>query len=715
MARGFLRRSGVRAAFASALALAALALGASGARAAAASDWFATEQGRVRLIAASGTTGDGKSVALGLQFELKPGWKIYWRSPGDAGFPPAVDWSGSRNLAGAALAWPAPERFVVLGLTTLGYKDGVVLPVDAMLAEPGKPLHVESKVNYLTCDDICIPYEARLALDLPAGPAQSTPYGHLIDRFEKRVPGDGVAAGLGVSRVEVRRARGGETLAVTVASREPLEHPDLYVEGPRGLDFGAPRVERLDSGQGLRLLLPVHRGPEGQTAVGAPLTLTLVDGARSLETKVTPVLASGGASGDGASLLAILGIALLGGFILNFMPCVLPVLSIKLLNAVGHGGGERRQVRRRFLASAAGIVSSFLVLAGALIALKGAGAAIGWGIQFQQSWFLIALMAVITLFAANMWGLFEVSLPGALADAAARPGSRASAGLGGDFLTGAFATLLATPCSAPFLGTAVGFALSRGPSEILMVFAALGLGLALPYLLVAAAPGLATRLPRPGRWMIRLRAILGLALAATAFWLATVLAAQAGMAAALVIGLLMLAALALLWLRRRYRAAAGIALGGVAVLVALALALPAALPARAPGAAVASAAYWRPFDEAAIAGLVRQGKTVFVDVTADWCITCQANKKLVLSREAVAGRLGAPNVVAMVADWTRPNDAIAAYLASFGRYGIPFNVVYGPRAPEGLKLPELLTEAAVLEALDRAGGGPTAAADAGGR
>jgi suppressor for copper-sensitivity B len=312
-----------------------------------------------------------------------------------------------------------------------------------------------------------------------------------------------------------------------------------------------------------------------------------------------------------------------------------------------------------------------------------------------------------------MWGLFELRLPGAVADAAARPGSRADAGLAGDFLTGAFATLLATPCSAPFLGTAVGFALARGPGDILLVFAALGLGLALPYLAVAAAPGLATRLPKPGRWMIRLRAILGIALAATAFWLATVLAAQVGATAAIVIGALMLAALAALWLRRRFHTVSGVALGGVAVLVALALAVPAALPARAPTAAAASASYWRPFDEPAIAGLVRQGKTVFVDVTADWCITCQANKKLVLSRDAVAGRLGASNVVAMVADWTRPNDAIAAYLASFGRYGIPFNVVYGPRAPEGLKLPELLTEAAVLGALERAGGRPTAAADAG--
>ncbi|HEX7007972.1 MAG TPA: protein-disulfide reductase DsbD domain-containing protein [Alphaproteobacteria bacterium] len=694
--------------------LAVLALAAAGAghaRAAAASDWAETEHGRVRLVAASATTGSGDQVRLGLQFEMRPGWKIYWRSPGDAGFPPSVDWTGSRNLKQAALAWPAPERFTVLGLTTLGYTESVVLPITATLAEPDRPLHVEALVNYLTCDDICVPYEARLALDLPAGPASPTPYAHLIDRFAQRVPGDGAAAGLAVESVAVRRAEGAETLVVAVQAREPLERPDLFVEGPKTLAFGPPRVELLEGGKRGQLSLPVERLTDtAPSAIGAALTLTLVDGARALEATATPAPAApntGGGSGIG--LLAVLGLALVGGFILNFMPCVLPVLSIKLLSVVGHGGGERRQVRRRFLASAAGILASFLALAGALVALKAAGAAVGWGIQFQQPWFLIALVSVISLFAADMWGLVEFRLPSALADALARPGALPGAqspGLTGDFLTGAFATLLATPCSAPFLGTAVGFALARGAGEIALVFAMLGLGLALPYLLVAALPGIATRLPRPGPWMVRLKAVLGVALAATAIWLLSVLAAQEGVPAAVAVGLLMLALVAALWLRQTRPALGAGALAGAGVFVALAFALPALLPAPAPGSAAAApaAGYWRPFDPDAIAGLVRQGKIVFVDVTADWCVTCQANEKLVLGRKAIAARLDAPEVVAMVADWTRPDDRIAAYLASFGRYGIPFNVVYGPRAPEGLPLPELLTEAAVLDALDRAGG-----------
>jgi suppressor for copper-sensitivity B len=262
------------------------------------------------------------------------------------------------------------------------------------------------------------------------------------------------------------------------------------------------------------------------------------------------------------------------------------------------------------------------------------------------------------------------------------------------------ATLLATPCSAPFVGTAVGFALSRGPVEILAIFTALGIGLAAPYLLVAAAPRLATRLPRPGRWMVWLRRGLGLALAGTALWLLAILAAQTGLIAALSVGALGAGIAVLLGLGGRIPAA--YRAGGVAVLVALALAVPMAVRTSGPAAAAADAR-WIAFDREAIPGLVGEGRTVFVDVTADWCITCQVNKAMVLTRDPVARRLaGDESVVTMRADWTRPSDAIASYLAAFGRYGIPFNAVYGPGAPTGIPLPELLTTQAVLDALDRA-------------
>jgi suppressor for copper-sensitivity B len=271
--------------------------------------------------------------------------------------------------------------------------------------------------------------------------------------------------------------------------------------------------------------------------------------------------------------------------------------------------------------------------------------------------------------------------------------------------------LLATPCSAPFLGTAVAFALSRGATEIFAIFAALGLGLALPYLAVAAAPGMATRLPKPGPWMAKLRLVLGFALAATGIWLLTILASLIGGSGAAAIGALMVAAGAALYFRRRTRhwfeRAGGVSIAVVAVLAVMAFLVPASFPeSPRPGKVDVgdSNGQWTPFDGAAIAALVADGKVVFVDVTADWCITCLINKALVLTQGRVKERLAGGNVVSMQADWTQPDDAISAYLARFQRYGIPFNAVYGPALPDGFALPELLTEQVVLDALARAAG-----------
>jgi len=673
-----------------------------------ASPWIRTDQTEVRLVSATTAVGETARVRLGLQFRLKPGWKIYWRRPGVAGFPPRIDWSGSRNLREARLRWPAPKRFSVLGLDTMGYSGEVVLPIDAALVERGQPLGLSGKLDYLTCSEICVPYTAKLALDVPAGSAGATQHAHLIERFDSQVPRDAASAGFAIERTEIAPGPRGPTLRVEVRSPELLSAPDLFVEGPERVEFLAPEVRLLEGGRRARFLLAATTlGDDPPVLTDVPLTLTLIDGQLSMEETVRAVAGAPVADGDLARLLVILGLALLGGLILNLMPCVLPVLSIKLLHLVGHGGGERHRVRRGFVASAAGIIASFALLAAVLSALKAAGLAIGWGIQFQQPVFLIAMTLVLTLFAANLWGLFEIRLPGAVTEAALHASDEADhkSSLTGHFLTGAFATLLATPCSAPFLGTAVGFALSRGVLEIFAVFLALGVGLALPYLLIAAAPSIATRLPRPGRWMVVLKGVLGLALAATAAWLVTVLAAQTGAIGALAVAAAMVVAIGVLWLRHRLpegRRWAGSA--AVVAVAAIAFILPGRLAGQGEEAPVMEAASgpWRPFAPAAIPALVAEGEVVFVDVTADWCITCQANKKLVLNRGEVARRLGGKGVVAMRADWTRPSDEIAGYLASFDRYGIPFYAVYGPRAPTGLALPELLTSGIVLDALDGA-------------
>jgi suppressor for copper-sensitivity B len=580
----------------------------------------------------------------------------------------------------------------------VGYEDQIVLPITARLRQPGQAVALVAKVDYLICAEICVPRHADLALTIGLGPAAPSAQAHLIGRFLARVPGPGALQGMTLVSA---RAVAHDRLQVTVAADPPLAAPDLFVERADGLAFGAPKVKREDGGKTVLFTLKAepNTGQGGLTA-GGPLTLTVVDGDRGMEATV-PVAASG--AGDGAdtpSLFAMLGIALLGGLILNLMPCVLPVLSLKLLAMVGHGGAASRTIRVSFLASGAGILVSFLALAAAAIAARSAGVAVGWGIQFQQPLFLAAMVALVTLFSANLFGFYDIPLPAWMVpEAVAHHEARTHAG---HFLQGAFATLLATPCSAPFLGTAVGFALARGAGEIVAIFAALGIGMALPYLAVAAWPKLVRHLPRPGRWMVVLRAILGVALIATAGWLLFVMATEAGARAAWIVAALMLAALVVLGAGRRL--AAPLRVGAVALLVIASVAASAVWTATdsAPADA-ATAGKWQAFDQEKLAAAVAEGKVVVVDVTADWCLTCKLNKRAVLDRDPVAARLAAPDVVALVADWTRPDDRIAAYLASFGRYGIPFNAVYGPGAPHGIALPELLIDQAVLDAIAKAG------------
>ncbi len=671
------------------------------------SPWHQTDHTSVRLVSATDAVGDARTLTFGLQFKMKAGWKIYWRSPGDAGYPPSLDWAGSHNLANTALHWPLPHRFSVLGLESVGYKDEVVLPLTVSPSQPGEAINLRAVVDFLTCSDICVPYKADVALDLPAGPASPTAFAHLINRYTVQVPDDGTKHGLALENATFYQDGKNWKIRVNATAQSPFQVPDIFVEGPNALVFDRPAVRYSDNKRRATLETSVW-GVEDleppNSLNGRTLTFTLADGERAAEQALQIQLAQGG---GGLSLITILALAVLGGLILNLMPCVLPVLSIKLLGVVSHGGRDRQDVRLSFIASSAGIIAAFLVLASTLVVLKQAGLSIGWGIQFQQPVFLIFMTIIVSLFACNLWGFFEVRLPEAVNDLGEKAGRYH--GLGGHFLTGAFATLLATPCSAPFLGTAVGFALARDALDIYAVFTALGIGLALPYLIIAAAPGLATRLPRPGRWMIILRRVLGFALAATAVWLLSILIAQIGDTGAYAIGLLMLVMTGAIFIASKLGRLWLIGGSATVVLSLLALLTPSMLPgiASSPRSASDDPVFkeiWQPFDATAIPKLVESGKIVFVDVTADWCITCQINKGVVLSNQEILAKLRDGNVVAMQADWTLPDDGIAQYLAHFGRYGIPFNAVYGPSAPHGITLPELLNHDAVMAAFAKASG-----------
>ncbi len=664
--------------------------------------WARAEAVQARLLSAVAAVGELERIPAGLQVELAEGWKTYWRSPGTAGLAPEVDWAQSSNVAEVGFRWPAPKRFELFGFDNFGYEKQVVFPLDVVPERVGEPVALRGRAKLLVCSTLCVPTTLDVSLDLPAGAARAAPGpANLIGRFVAQVPGSGEAAGLDLVSVGSIARGSDKVLRIEATTREPWAAPDIFVETDAGVAFAAPEISYREGRRRLVAELTPDEAGLLETA-GLPVTVTIVDGDRLMErsAEVHPY-AGGGADGATLSLIAILGLALLGGLVLNVMPCVLPVLSLKLLSVVDHRGSSRRHVRLGFLASAAGILFTFVVLAGGLIALKAGGGAVGWGIQFQQPLFLAFMVVLLTLFASNLLGLFEIRLPARVAAWAGDSGQ--GAGLKGHFGAGAFATLLATPCSAPFLGTAVGFALARGGTEILLVFTALGVGLALPYLLVAAFPAAVAVLPKPGAWMRVLRRLMSLALVATAVWLLSILAVQTSTMAASVVGGLSLAMGLILWARGFAGGRARLASSALASVIALsAFVAPLLIERRMPDPAPQVASDWRPFDRDEIGRLVRAGTTVFVDVTADWCITCKANKALVIERGEVARRLGGDDVITMQGDWTLPDEDIAAYLASHGRYGLPFDAVYGPGAPEGIVLPELLTEDSVLDALDRA-------------
>jgi thiol:disulfide interchange protein len=418
--------------------------------------------------------------------------------------------------------------------------------------------------------------------------------------------------------------------------------------------------------------------------------------------------AAAAAGAEGTSLAGMLLLAVLGGLILNAMPCVLPVLSLKVFGLVRSAGHGRREVVSGALATAAGILVSFLALAFAAVAARAAGAAVGWGVQFQRPGFVAFLAVIVVLFSLNLWGLFEIPLPQRLARLG---GSGPREGLAGHFSSGLFATLMATPCSAPFLGTAVGFALAQEAPVILAIFTAVGLGMALPYLLIAAAPGIARLFPRPGAWMETMRGVMGFLLAAAAVWLFYVLAAQVSpeQVAAIQLGLLALGLFT--WLQHRVATGKGlrrIAAGGMVAAVAITL-VAATSQGEAAGtrlaaqrsAASAKLIQWVAWDRSQAETLSSQGQMVFVDVTADWCFTCKVNERLVLETPEVAKAFEEHGVVPMKADWTNRNDEIAKFLAEHGRYGIPFYLLYRPGTQPHV-FSELLTKETLVAAVQDA-------------
>lgn len=631
----------------------------------------------VRLRAQTENSGE---TSLLLDVALQKGWKTYWRSPGEGGIAPAITWHQPLE---ALWRWPTPERFDVAGITTQGYHGNVSFPITL---RGNVPERLGGVLTLSTCSNVCILTDYPFSLDLTASTGSGFDYD--FNRAMGTLP---LSSGL-TSALSARYASG--KLTVTAQRDAGWQQPSLFIDSMDDIDFGKPSFS-VRNGT-LTATVPVSDswGETAPNLSGKTLSLVLADSGQAQESSL---LIGQGSSAPAPALGWVLLMALVGGLILNVMPCVLPVLAMKLGTLMQTEHQARGQVRRQFLASVCGIVISFLALALMMTVLRLGNQALGWGIQFQNPWFIAAMALVMVLFSASLLGLFEIRLPSSASTFLATRGGN---GLAGHFWQGAFATLLATPCTAPFLGTAVSVALAAPLPLLWGIFLAMGIGMSLPWLFVVAWPGLAQRLPRPGRWMNAVRVVLGLMMLGSSLWLLSLLVVHIGTLPVITLGVVLILILLLVtaW---RYRWQTALRAGALAIVVAGTVAF---VTGSGGESTRRDRVNWQPLSEQAIARALAENKRVFVDVTADWCVTCKANKYNVLLRDDVQNALSAPDIVALRGDWSRPSASISQFLTTRGSAAVPFNQIYGPGLPQGHVLPALLSREAVLTTLSDAKG-----------
>ncbi len=664
----------------------------------------------------------GGTQTVGLVLSMEEHWHVYWMNAGDSGEPPKITWTLPAGITAGPMQFPIPQRLPLGPLMDFGYEDHVAFPVTiaaAATVKPG-PVHLDAQVTWLVCAQVCIPGKAHLGLDLTVqpgapGPAQEPLVGALGESM--RLMPKPLPAGMKFSvRGDAQR------FELTLVDGERLEQAEFYpyVQGATDVIANAAEQKVAAERDGLRLY--VQRSPD-LAALPATLAgvLRLSDTvAYEVSAPVTQVAslavpAAGGGSADGVTALGAIGLAFLGGIILNLMPCVFPVLFLKGLALVQSSRQERGELRRHGLVYALGILVSFWAIVAVLLVVRRAGGHAGWGFQLQSPAFLAVLASFLFFFALSLAGQFDLglSLTSVGGELAEKPG------FAGSFFTGVLATVVATPCAAPFMGTAIGFALTQAAGVTFAVFTALALGLAAPYVLLSWQPAWVRVLPKPGAWMEVLKQVTAVPLFATAIWLAWVYGQLFGAGdgvnqVALLLGCFLVLGMAG-WVLGRWPAKWPSRIAAV-VLIALGLAIPLsqARGARRAGTETASVAppsgfamnstevVWQPYSAQAVSAARAAGHPVFIDFTAAWCLSCQVNERLYLKSDEVEGALLKAGVVTMKADWTNEDPAITAELASVGRASVPTYVMYPAAAGSAADvLPEALTKGLVLEAIER--------------
>jgi len=674
----------------------------------------------------------GVPFRVGVLLRMEPDWHTYWAFSGDAGLPTQVEWHLPPGFGMGPLQWPGPRKFEEEGLTVYGYADQVLLMARAQppdtLSE-GHAVEFGAEVSWLVCRDICIPGKVEVGLALPVhGGSAPSAHAGLFEQYSDGVPstlgpGDPLTIRHRVSNVDT-----GLRLDVELSGgvTHDDESPDFF---PLAAEtFGARGTARhLPSGSSSSTRVQFDLQPYGESlpgslggvvayrlSPGSPLQYRAVEldlavatdtpGRASADYGTTPVRAP-------RSLYVYLLMAAVGGLILNLMPCVLPIISIKILSFVSQSGETPRRVRQLGLSFAGGVVAAFVAMAIVVVMLKAGGEEIGWGFQFQAPGFVVFLAALVFVLGLSLFGLVTVRLPGAQGSLA---GLADREGMPGSFFNGVLATILATPCTAPFLGVALGFAFSQPASVTIAIFLFTGLGMASPYAALALRPGWTRLLPRPGPWMELFKQLMGFPLMATVLWLLWVLGKQLGVEAVIWMAAFLLVLALASWIlgqwvdlgsslgRRRiaWTLSLALAVGGYRLFVHPFLQVDVELRGGQSSQSTDMGAEWQPFSTRLIDGLVSENRMVFVDFTAEWCWTCKVNRRTSLAAAEVRARFAELGVALVRADWTNRNPEITEMLRAFGRSGVPLYVIYPPgRAHEPIVLPEILTPGIVLEAL----------------
>lgn len=662
----------------------------------------------------------GQPFWVGLEINLDEHWHVYWRNPGDAGLPPKLTWDLPEGFIAEPIQWPYPKKFVVPPLTSFGYSDKVLFPVRITppvdLAE-GEPVTLRTHAEWLVCAEACIPGETELSLTLPVSQLAPEFDSQRADQFNaarEKLPVEatewvfGAAVDDSLIQIWIRppewfadSLRGVYFFPHDKAIIHNAAEQTLEVTGS-GYSLVVPRFQNATSDPeritGVLYAESGWRGPGSEKAI--TIDIPVGEGGQ-----IAAAVTDEAAGGIWKAIL----FAFLGGIILNLMPCVLPVLSLKILGFVNKAGEGGKGVVSHGLVFTLGVLLSFWALAGALLILRAGGEQLGWGFQLQSPVFLVILSSFIFLFGLSLLGVFEIGT----SLTAVGGKTQSSTGWGGSFLNGVTATVVATPCTAPFMGSALGFSLAQPAWVAMTIFTALGLGMAAPYVVLSASPKLLKFLPKPGRWMETFKQIMGFLLLATVVWLAWVLGIQAGVnaLAALLIALLLIGiggwifgrwgTIAMPMPKRglAYVLSALLLIGGVAFGLA-GVSLYGAAPTQASSSSSGEGITWEPYTPERYEEALASGEPVFIDFTAAWCLSCQVNERVAFRSAQVRDTFAKKGIVALKADWTSRDDTITQALARYGRNSVPLYVLYdGSGGHEPVVLPEIITPGIVMEAL----------------